>query len=59
VIHDMNEWDVALREGTHSTEKLSELYCVYRSGVVEAVKLGFVGVGCVTYAENKMREYQK
>jgi hypothetical protein len=59
VIRDMEDWTAAFHKGTHSTEKLSELYCVYHDAVVEAKKLGFVGVGCITYAENKMKEYQK
>jgi hypothetical protein len=56
VIHDLKDWAIALHEGTHSTEKLSELYC---DAKIEAEELGFVGVGCITYAENKVGEYQK
>lgn len=40
-------------------KRLHGLYEVYRNALVEAEKYGWIGVGCITYAENRLQEAQK
>ena len=45
-------------EPPHEVEQAAHLYEVYWSAHSEAKRLGYVGVGCITYAENALLKWQ-
>jgi hypothetical protein len=39
--------------------RLFALFSMYESALEEAKQYGWVGVGCITFAENRLRSYQQ
>lgn len=39
--------------------RLFALFTMYQSALEEAKQYGWVGVGCITFAENRLRSYQQ
>lgn len=39
--------------------RLFALFTMYQSALEEAKQYGWIGVGCITFAENRLRSYQQ
>lgn len=55
---DIDDWEDFCKTDKNA-KYLSRLFQFYTEQLKVAEKFGYVGVGCITFAENRMREFQR